>query len=235
MSQFDEVPMDELEGEILEVKYIPVSQVILWDMNPKQHAIDSLIESIQKNGFRDPPSFDATLGALIEGNGRATALGEMCRNDYEVPRAILVHKETGEWYMPVNFGVNSATRNAAVAYAIDHNNLTMAGGDFTVFDYLRMWNTDEMTGLLEGLDAEDMPVTIDVDDLSIIMDDGFEFGEDLDTYNEEEPDDADPFAPRVITVQVIEHGIVDDVVDAIDALVKENAWERVITVEPPPN
>ena len=46
----------------------------------------------------------------------------------EAPRGIAV-LEDGEWVVPIIFGVDAASKAAAVAFAIDHNNLTLLGGN----------------------------------------------------------------------------------------------------------
>jgi hypothetical protein len=55
--------------ERLELRYVPLSQAKRWDENPKRHDLDALVRSIELHGFGDPPKYDATLGALVYGNG----------------------------------------------------------------------------------------------------------------------------------------------------------------------
>jgi hypothetical protein len=53
---------------------------------------------------------------------------------------------------------------------IDHNNLTMAGGEFTALDMSRMYNMEDYLKLLEGLRVEDdLPETVDADDLALLF------------------------------------------------------------------
>jgi hypothetical protein len=217
---------DSLQGEKLEVFYVPVSQVIRWEDNPKLHDLGAIINSIELNGFRDPPSYDATLDALVEGNGRATALDMMERQARNVPRGILTHNETGVWYMPINFGINAETREKAIAYAIDHNNLTMAGGDYTAFDFMRMWNSEQYTAMLTELGHENMPVTVSYDDLQVMLDGGF----DIDDFNDDDYDEDEAYKPKVVKVSIAEHGIVDDVIQAIKTIIEENSWDESVNV-----
>jgi len=157
--------------ERLEIKYIPVAEATLWDENPKQHDLGAIMMSIEKNGFRDPPSYDATLGALIEGNGRATALRLMELDNKPVPRGIIVDRQTGEWLMPINFGVNALTKEMAWSYAIDHNNLTMIGGDFTLYDISRMWDDRGLQHVLSNLvEGGEHLVSFDDGDINAIID-----------------------------------------------------------------
>lgn len=90
---------DELRGERLEMRYVPLSTAVLWEKNPKQHDMGAIIQSIEQNGFVDPPKFDAALGALVFGNGRTHALQIMARDGKDRPRGIL-ENEGGEWMRP---------------------------------------------------------------------------------------------------------------------------------------
>jgi hypothetical protein len=53
----------------LEIRYVPIAEAVPWDRNPKRDDIGSLVQSIQRYGFRDAPIFDSTLGAIAAGNG----------------------------------------------------------------------------------------------------------------------------------------------------------------------
>ena len=75
--QFAFAEESDLNGELLSVRYIRVQDAILWDENSKLHDIGGLIVSIEEHGFRDPPAWDSELGAIVEGNGRITALQMM--------------------------------------------------------------------------------------------------------------------------------------------------------------
>ena len=170
------INLDDLDGERLEIYYLPLDLVLRlrWKDNPKNHDIGGVVQSIQQNGFRDPPSYDSNLqnqvgdlGALVEGNGRPEALGWMFQQQMEVPRGILVHKQSGEWHVPVHFGLDAESQMAAARYAVDHNNLTMSGGDFTAADMARMWDREAYANLNEMLIAAGTPaVTLDADDFA---------------------------------------------------------------------
>ena len=117
----------------LKLRYIPLSHAKRWDQNPKRHDLEGLVRSIQAHGFGDPPKFDATLGGLVYGNGRTEALERLAAQGVPPPRGILQRKD-GEWAVPVIFGVDAESEAAAVAFAIDHNNLTLLGGDLDLTD-----------------------------------------------------------------------------------------------------
>lgn len=221
-----------LIGERLERRYIRVRDVALWDKNPKEHDIGTLIELIKRHGFRDAPTFDSSLNALVAGNGRTIALSMMEKQNYPAPRGIAVHSETNEWYMPVNFGVNSPNVEEAVAYAIDHNNSTMAGGTFTPIDMRRMWDSDKYMSLLNDLPSNMLPVTVDSEDLEMLN--KFLVDINIDTPPDKspsEPKDNDEIdMPKEITLFVREHGIYDDVCEAIKVLLEQNSWYNSVDV-----
>jgi hypothetical protein len=79
-------------SEELTIKYIPLSQAIPWDRNPKRHDIGGIVTSIKKHGFKDAPKFEPTLnggqGGIVEGNGRITALSMMVQAGDDMPRGI---------------------------------------------------------------------------------------------------------------------------------------------------
>ena len=144
--------VDEVSAENkISVKYIPVSITLLWGDNAKKHDIPQLIKSMQEYGFKDPPAFDKNLKALVEGNGRAEALTRMKEDGLNAPRGIIVDPNTKEWLMPVLFGVDANNESQARRYALDHNNLVLAGGDFTAYDTSRMWDSEGYKALLESI------------------------------------------------------------------------------------
>jgi hypothetical protein len=156
-------------SEQLTLKYIPLTQAKRWDRNPKKHDIGAICRSIELHGFRDPPAYDAALDAFVEGNGRTDALEALWQQKRPAPRGIAV-LEDGVWALPVIFGLDAASRAAAEAYGVDHNNLTMSGGDFAAWDIAKLWNEDEYTTLLKELaEADMMPVSVDGDDLDALL------------------------------------------------------------------
>ena len=156
--------------ERLELRYIPLSQAKRWDRNPKRHDIAALIQSIQRYGFGDPPKFDARLEGLVYGNGRTEALERMLDAGQEPPRGVAID-ETGEWAVPVIFGVDAVSRDAAVAFAIDHNNLTLTGGGLELTDLLTLWDEQSLQQILDDApDAAQLLVSFDADDLVSLLD-----------------------------------------------------------------
>ena len=181
----------KLSGEQLQVKYLVLDQVEIWDDNPKKHDEPALIASILKYGYVGPAKYEPHLkngkGGLVYGNGRSICL-KMIHDDPQydaVPRGVAVDSD-GNWHVPVLFGVDAESEETAKAFAIDHNNLTMAGGDFDLWDVAKMWETDDYVSVLRSLqETETLPLTMDNDDVASFLDmiangvEGREFDESL--------------------------------------------------------
>ena len=155
--------------EKLELRYVPLGQAKLWDDNPKRHDLDALIRSIELHGFGDPPKFDAKLGGLVYGNGRTEALGLMRQEGREPPRGI-AELENGEWAMPVIFGVEAESKAAAVAFAIDHNNLALLGGNLGLTDLIGIWDEARLQRVLANVpDAGALLASLDTEDVASLI------------------------------------------------------------------
>lgn len=148
-----------LTGAVLAIRYVKLTDAVLWDRNPKVHDWSALTASIKKYGFRDAPIYDATLGAIAAGNGRIRALQMLFEAGGDPPLGIATDAE-GAWYVPVQFGIDAKSRAVAEAFAVDHNNLTMAG--FSLAEQARLWESDEYADLLLELrEADELPVSVD--------------------------------------------------------------------------
>lgn len=170
----DEQYIIEQPARGLRLELVPLSTVRHWDRNPKKHDIGALVQSIELHGFRDPPTFDAQLDGIVEGNGRIEALVWMLAQQYRPPEGVgevldADSRETIDWAVPVLFGLDAPSRAAAERYGLDHNNLVLAGGDFTPADIARTY-TDEYLVILRELAAEQLlPVSVDGNDLDELL------------------------------------------------------------------
>jgi hypothetical protein len=161
--------MPPLTDERLEIRYVPLDTVVLWDKNAKRHDIAGISDSIRRHGFRDAPIFDASLGALVAGNGRTGILRQMQVNGEPPPRGVIVDKK-GRWLVPVQFGIDADSASAAAAFAVDHNNLTATGGDLGLFEVAKMWDDDGYRAILADLEAAAaLPVTVSGDDYKLLF------------------------------------------------------------------
>ncbi len=129
------------KAESLELRYVPLSTVTRWERNPKLHDLEKIVESFQRYGFGDPPKFDGTLKALVYGNGRIEALGEMLAAGEGPPRGIALGDgdHAGDWLVPVIFGVDQSSVEMAERFALDHNTLTL-GPQFDVSGAVKLWS-----------------------------------------------------------------------------------------------
>ena len=161
-----------MTADTLELRYVPLETLRRWDRNAKKHDLGALVESIERHGFRDPPAFDASLnggeGGVVEGNGRGDALSAMLAEGRPVPRGIVA--EGGTWLVPVLFGVDAPSQAAAEAYGVAHNQLTLAGGDFTALDIAGLWEPAGYAALLADLAKQgEIPVGMDGDDVDALL------------------------------------------------------------------
>jgi hypothetical protein len=171
----------QIDGEAVEIRFVPLSilrlQNDLWQGNAKRHDISKILKSIENSGYIDPGKWDSKInqgrGGIIFGNGRTKAIVQALiqarEQGQEPPRGIPKSKETGEWCVPVKFGVDSVSESAAIALAIDHNNLTMAGGDFDVKDIAKMWDESYVDLLRSIADEDVLPVSVGADDLADLL------------------------------------------------------------------
>ncbi len=162
--------VDTLAGQLLSLRYVTLDQALAWrwDANPKRHDLDALAASIRRYGFRDPSLYDATLGGIPAGNGRLEALDLLRRNSEDAPRGVGLDAD-GAWCVPLVFGADAASRAAAEAFGVAHNNLTVVG--FSPAETVRLWQEADYLALLKRLAADDeLPVTVDADDLADLLD-----------------------------------------------------------------
>jgi len=154
-------------SDLLSLRYVAISQAELFDSNAKLHNIDQIIQSIARYGFKSACKWESTLndgrGGIVAGNGRVEALRVMEKRGDDLPVGI-AQDETGEWCVPVLFGVEADSEAIARAYALDDNNLTLLGGDFALADLMKLYNQELLMSELEELARSgDLPVTFDND------------------------------------------------------------------------
>jgi hypothetical protein len=154
------------------IRWIKVKEAVscLWTENPKQHDIGSIVESLTKYGIQELPVWDGKLnggkGAIKAGNGRVEALWRMEKNGYACPRGIIESPEG--WLMPVIEGVEASSEDEARAYAVDSNNLVLAGGEFLPFEVSKLWGSGYMDVLKDLYEKRSLPVSVDEDTWDIL-------------------------------------------------------------------
>ncbi|MCG3207294.1 MAG: hypothetical protein FOGNACKC_00894 [Anaerolineae bacterium] len=162
------------QGEnIMQIDYVPLATLRKWDDNPKLHDLEKMVRAFETDGFVDPPKFESSLnhgaGGLVNGNGRMEALQLMKERGLLPPRGIDVGGD-GEWLIPIYFGNEIGDEKKAAAFAIDDNNLTMAGGNFTPVYMTQMYNEEKYIDVLRDVrEMGELPVTVDEIDLEVFQ------------------------------------------------------------------
>jgi hypothetical protein len=176
------ISLEQVEGDVLHIRYVPLSafdlDVQLWEENSKLHDLQLLEESILEYGYADCAKWDTNLnsgrGGFVYGNGRSEALivklNRMMLAGEEPPRGVGCNTATGEWVIPVKFGVDALSEAQAKAFNLSHNLLTMSGGDYSAGDIAKMFSSEFSRQLKEMADEGDaLPVGFDGDYLDSLL------------------------------------------------------------------
>lgn len=171
-----EVLLEEEAALTLVYMRLSAALALEWEENPKLHDLPAIGHSIVRYGFQDPPRLVNALnngrGGLVEGNGRLQALADLCAAG-QSPPANIGRLPDGEWAVPVLVGNDGFSLALARAYAIDHNHLTLLGGDLSLPDLARIWDAQLYGQLLEQIQAEmsaeALPVTLAVDEVARLL------------------------------------------------------------------
>jgi hypothetical protein len=181
--------ISNLQGNVSQTRFIRIDRLrdYRWKENPKKGDVGSIWLSIAKNGYRDKAAWDNNLinlkgerGAFIYGNHRTDALVWGWEQKNPPPNGVL-YDEAGYWYVPVEFGLDSASEAAATVFAVDHNTLTLLGGDYDIKGIMAMFDEKELAKIWQrsaeqgesmiGLDGADL------DELIKFLDEpDFDFG-----------------------------------------------------------
>lgn len=191
--------------DLLSLRYIPISQAELFDNNAKLHNLDQIIESITRYGFKSAAKWESTLngerGGIVAGNGRVEALREMERRGDDLPIGIAQDTETGEWCVPVLFGVEASSEAIARAYAWD-DNLILTGGMLAIDELMKLYDPELLESELKSLSRSgESPLSIDFESVenslqSMLAGSQNELPDESewdDALNKVLPDDRQPF------------------------------------------
>ena len=161
----------------IQVEYLPLSEIVGADNNPKDHDIGQIYQSIKRFGFTQPIMMNENTGKLLAGHGRLQTLQTMKDAGEKLPNRI--KEKDGDWLVPVLKGISFEDDMEAQAYLIADNRLTELGG----------WNTGDLVESLQemienGLDLDG--IGYDFDDLeNLVLD------IDRDTFEVEAMPEAD--------------------------------------------
>ena len=185
--------------DLLSLRYVPISKAELFDGNAKLHNLEQIIQSITRYGFKSAAKWESTLndgrGGIVAGNGRIEALRVMEERGDDLPVGIAQDTNTGEWCVPVLFGVEANSEAVARAYALDDNNLTLLGGDFALVDLAKLYDQDLLMAELKELaQSGDLPVTFDND----FTDDALQLLAESDSTDSNDEDSDRPSSTKEI-------------------------------------
>ena len=128
----------------LQIEYKDIDEIQPAKRNPKLHALEDIIASIEEYGFNEVVLINDTTGRAAHGHGRLDGLKAMKAAGKPVPENIIV--DDNKWLAPtIKKHFNS--EKEAEAYAISVNKLVEKGG----------WNKgllDEMVSELEPIGFE---------------------------------------------------------------------------------
>jgi hypothetical protein len=173
--------LEQVEGDVLHIRYVPLSafdlDLQLWEKNLKLHDLQTISESIAEYGYADCAKWDSNLnggiGGFVYGNGRSEALilklNQMMRSGEAPPKGIGTVRETGEWVVPVKFGVDADSETQASRFALSHNIITMQGGSYQAGDIAKMFSPEFSTQLQELAETDSLPVGFDGDYLNSLL------------------------------------------------------------------
>ncbi len=151
-----------MKSENVDIQYTKLSDIAEADVNPKDHDIGAIHESMNRFGFTSPLLMNEATGKLVAGHGRVEALTQKKQFNEEPPANIKVD-EDGDWLIPIIRGVSFKDENEAQAYLLADNRLVELGG----------WNTNVLLEELEKLaEATDLSGTgFDQADIQQMYDD----------------------------------------------------------------
>lgn len=124
------------------IEYEPLHEIKGDELNPKEHDLGAIIESIKRHGYVAPLIANETTGTLVAGHGRALALAAMRRAGDAAPLGIVERGD--EWLVPVVRGVAFPSDDEARAYLVADNRTTSLGG----------WNEGALADLLSTLSRQ---------------------------------------------------------------------------------
>ena len=122
----------------IQVEYIPLADIVEADINPKDHDIGQIYQSIKRFGFTQPIMMNENTGKLLAGHGRLQTLQQMKQGGEKVPARIKKKTDNGQFLFLKVLPLKTAE---AQAYLIADNRLTELGG----------WNTGELVDTLQEL------------------------------------------------------------------------------------
>jgi ParB-like chromosome segregation protein Spo0J len=136
---------------------IPLETVVRLARNVKAHDIGALDASVNRFGFLEPITVNATTGHMIAGHGRADLLQQAKASGKKAPKGVTV--SSGSWLVPVHYVQLPESEEEAAAIAL--NRAGELGG----------WDDAGLAQVLSDLAAQDALVGtgFDADDVDALL------------------------------------------------------------------
>jgi len=155
----------------LHIKYVRLDFARRWDDNHKIHDLEKIARSIVRRGFRNAPIWDGQLnngvGGIAGGNGSIEALELLFNRKASLPKFIECDPDDN-WWVPIQFGGDSESLAEAEAFALDLNNLTLAG--FSAEERSRVWDGKKYLAIVQKLEANNhLPESVDKNDVQRLL------------------------------------------------------------------
>jgi len=141
------------------------------DINPKDHDLGVIYQSIKRFGFINPPLVNTATGKLLAGHGRLETLKMIKQEGQFVPKFIEID-DNGEWLVPVLESADLKDEGEAQAYLLADNRITEIGGWHTLDLVDSLKDVIEATGSLDGIgyeigDIEDLLEDLEREEFSV--------------------------------------------------------------------
>jgi hypothetical protein len=130
----------------LHVEMVPLSKLMEWPGNPKEHDLETLGASFERFGFVEPIVYDESSKRIVAGHGRREKLLAWKDSGKAPPARVVVRG--GEWYVPVLRGVSFPNVHEAEAYLLSSNQSVISGGyNATALSEMLARHVDDANGI----------------------------------------------------------------------------------------
>lgn len=140
------------------IEYMALDEIFGADLNPKDHDIGQIIQSIKRFNFTAPLILNEDTNKLVAGHGRLEALIRMFQSQYQIPKGIRTNEE-GMWLVPVLRGLDFENEEEAMTYLIADNKLSEFGG----------WDEHSLAAILDTVKDNLDGVGFDESDIQAIF------------------------------------------------------------------
>jgi hypothetical protein len=117
----------KIDGDGVRLEWTPLDDIPTAELNPKEHDVEGITQSILDYGFTDPLLLDERTGRLIAGEGRLGCLKRLLTLGAKVPLGVRECED--HWEVQVRRGWHSRNDHEALGRLLADNGLPAAGGN----------------------------------------------------------------------------------------------------------